>query len=66
MAYALLLVHVDVEVADHYKTALGADVLLAAAELAKGHVALHDIHAVFLIEGDTRDLVKADNVVLAN
>ena len=66
MAYALLLFHIDVEVADHHKAALGANVFLAAAKLARGHVALHDVHAVLLIEGDAGHFVEADDVVLAN
>ena len=66
MADPLLLLDVDVEVADHHDAAVGPDVLLAAAELARRHVAFHDVHAVLLIEGDAGDLVEADHVVLAN
>ena len=46
--------------------AVGADALLAAAELAGLHVALHDVHAVLLVEGDAGHLVEADHVVLAD
>ena len=66
MAYPLLLLDVHLEVADHDHAALGADALLAAAELARRHVALHDVHAVLLVEGDPGDLVEADHVVLAD
>ena len=66
VANPLLLLDVHVEVADHHDATLGANVLLAATELARGHVALHDVHAVLLIEGDAGDLVEADHVVLAN
>ena len=38
----------------------------AAAELARRHVALHDVHAVLLVEGDAGDFVEADHVVLAD
>ena len=66
MADPLLLLDVHVEVADHDEAAVGADVLLAAAELAGRHVALHDVDAVLLIERDARYLVEADHVVLAD
>ena len=39
---------------------------LPAAELAGLHVALHDVHAVLLVEGDAGDFVEADDVVLAD
>jgi hypothetical protein len=63
---ALLVLHVHVEVADQHDGAVGADALLATAELAGLHVALHDVDAVLLVEGDARDLVEADHVVLAD
>ena len=66
MRDALLLLNIDVEVADHDDAAVSADLILAAAELARRHVALHDVHAVLLIEGDAGDLVEADDVVLAD
>ena len=65
VADALLVLDVDVEVADHDDAAVGADALRAAAELARLHVALHDVDAVLLVEGDAGDLVEADDVVLA-
>jgi hypothetical protein len=66
VAGALLLLDIDIEVADHGDAALGADALLAAAELAGGHVALEDVDAVLLIERHAGHLVEADHVVLAN
>src|SRR5690606_38638375 len=66
MRAALLLLHADVEVADHHDTALGANVLLASAELARSHVALHDVDAVLLVEGDAAHFIEADDVVLAD
>ncbi len=50
--YALLVFHVDIKVADQDDAAVRADALLATAELAGLHVALHDVHAVLLVEGD--------------
>ena len=66
MRDALLLLNIDIEVADHDDAAVSADLILAAAELARRHVALHDVHAVLLIEGDARHLVEAHDVVLAD
>ena len=66
MTDAQLVSHVDVEVADHDDPALGADRLAAAAELAGLHVALEDVDAVLLVEGDAGDLVEADHVVLGD
>jgi hypothetical protein len=66
VADALLVLHVDVEVADQHDGAVGADALLAAGELAALHVALHDVDAVLLVEGHARHLVEADHVVLAD
>ncbi len=51
VALAELVVDVDVEVADHDDAAVGADALLAAAELAGLHVALEDVDAVLAVEG---------------
>ena len=42
------------------------DGLTAAGELAGLHVALHDVDAVLLVEGDAGDLVEADDVVLGD
>jgi hypothetical protein len=66
MAHALLLLDIHIEIADHHYPTVSPDVLLAAAELASGHVALHDIHAVLLIERDAGNLVETDDIVLAH
>src|SRR6185295_4830108 len=63
---ALLVLHVHIEVTDQHDAAISADAFLAAAELARLHVALHDVNAVLLIEGDARDFIEADHVVLAD
>jgi len=63
---ALLLFHVNVEVPEHHDAPVGTNVLLTTAELARRHVALHDVDAVLLIEGDAGDLVEADDIVLAD
>ena len=62
----LLLLYIDVEISDHDDAALGADALFAAAELARSHVALHDIDAVLLVEGNPGNLIEADDVILAD
>ena len=51
MADTLLMLDIHVEVADQHDGAVGADALLAARELARLHVALHDVDAVLLVEG---------------
>ena len=66
MSDPLLVLHVHIEVADHDDAAVGPDTLLAAAEFPRLHVPLHDVDAVLLIEGDARDLVEADHIVLAH
>ena len=66
MADALLVLNVDVKVAYQDDAAIRADTFLATTELARLHVALHDVHAVLLVEGDAGHLVKADHVVLTD
>ena len=64
---SLLLLHVHIEDCQPSRCPPSRpNVLLAAAELAGRHVALHDVDAVLLIEGNPGDLVEADHVVLAN
>ena len=46
--------------------AIGTDAFLATAEFAGLHVSLHDVYAIFLIEGDTRHLIEANYIVLAD
>jgi hypothetical protein len=62
----LLVFHIHLEVTDQNDAAVCPEALLTPAEFARFHIALHDIHAVLLVEGDTRHLVAADHVVLAN
>ena len=66
VAYALLVLDLDVEIADHDDAALGPDAFLAARELAGLHVAFEDVDTVFLVERDARDFIEANNVVLAD
>ena len=50
-----------------YATSTAADnALPAARELPRLHVSFHDVNAVLLIEGNPRDLIEADDVVLAD
>src|SRR5580704_373746 len=66
MADTLLVLHVHFEIADHYHSAIRADTLLPAAKLAGLHVALHDVHAILLVEGNAGDFIEADHVILAD
>src|SRR5262245_13642741 len=66
MANLLLLLDVYIEIADHHHAAFGANVFFPATELPRCHIALHDIDAVLLVEGDARDLIKANDVILAD
>src|SRR5438874_8233332 len=60
------MLDIDVEVADEDQAASGPDAFTAAAELAGLHVTLHDVDAVLLVKGDTRDLIKAHDVILSH
>src|SRR6266436_8279253 len=66
MADLLLLIDINLKVADHHDPALSADIVFAAAKLAGRHVPLHNVDAVFLIEGNARHLVEADDIVLTH
>ena len=66
VADPLLMCHVDLEIAEHHDAALSSYALAAARKLARLHVPLHDVYTVLLIEGDARDFVEANDVVLAN
>ena len=50
--YTLLLLNIDVEVPNHHDAAISPDAVFAPTELARCHVALHDVDAVLLVEGD--------------
>src|SRR4051794_3632275 len=62
MPNPLLVLHVDVKVANHDDAAISTNTLLAAAELGGLHVAFHDVDAIFLVKGDTGDFIKAHDV----
>ena len=62
----LLVLNVHLEIADQNDAAIGTDVLLAATELARLHVSLHDVHPVLLVERYSRHLIEADDIVLAH
>src|SRR4051812_34654160 len=66
VADTLLVHHVYLEVPHQHDAAAGPDALAAAAELARLHVAFHDVDAVLLVERDSRDLVEADDVILGD
>src|SRR5882762_10047770 len=66
MTDALLVLHIDIEIADQDDAAIGADALAPARELATLHVALHNVDAILLIERDARYLIEAHHVVLAD
>src|SRR5690606_30194433 len=57
---------INVQVSQHHDAAVCADVVFAPAKLPGGHVPLHDVDAVLLVEGDARHLVEAHHVVLAH
>ena len=64
MSDSLLVLYVHIEVSYHHHRSLGGDKIFTPAELAGFHVALHDVDAVLLVEGDAGNLVEADDVVL--
>jgi hypothetical protein len=55
---ALLVFYIDFKVTHHHQTAKPANAFLTPAELARFHVAFHDVDAVFLIERDAGDFAK--------
>src|SRR4051812_3521417 len=66
MPDALLLLDFNVQIANHDNTTLGTDVLFGAAELPRGHVSLHDVDAILLVEGNAGHLIEAHHVVLTD
>ncbi len=66
MSDTLLLFNVNVEVSYHYNSALSSNALPPTAELPGGHVSFHDVDPVLLVEGHSRNLIEADDVVLAD
>src|SRR5262245_36099506 len=63
---ALLMLDIHLEVSHHDNPAVSADALLAPAKFPRLHIALHDVDAVLLVKRDARNLVEANNVVLAD
>src|SRR5438477_11942838 len=66
MAHALLVRDIDVKVSEHHDSTGTPNAVAASAELARLHVALHDVHAIFLVKRDAGYLIEADDVVLAD
>ncbi len=66
MPHSLLVLDIHLEVAHHHYGTIASDTLAAAAELAALHVPLHNVDAVFLVEGYAADLIEADDVILAD
>src|SRR5258705_1126679 len=66
MSNALLVFDIDIEVSNHHDATVSANALFPSAELSRLHVALHDIDAVFLIEGNAGDFIEADHIVLTD
>src|SRR5271157_706658 len=63
---ALLMLNIDVKVADQNDASIRADALAAAGELAALHVTLHDVDPVLLVEGHAGHLIEAHDVVLTD
>ncbi len=66
MPDALLVFDIYIEVANQDDVAVGTDAFLATAEFTELQVSFHDVYAIFLIEGDTRHLIEANHIVLAD
>jgi hypothetical protein len=58
MANLLLLVKVNIKISHHYDAAIRPNVLFASTELPRGHVTLHDIDTIFLVEGVAGELIR--------
>ena len=66
MSHPLLMLDIDIKVANQNKAAVGANAFFSSAKFTGLHVSLHDVDAVFLVEGNTGNFVKTNDVVLAN
>ena len=66
MPNPLLVFDIDVKVTHEHQATVRAYAFAAPAELSRLHVALHDVDAILLIEGDAGDFVEADDIVLGN
>ena len=51
-----------VDVADEHHRGIGIDRVAATGERSRGHIVLHDLDAVLVLEGDARDLVEGHHV----
>src|SRR5258708_34039522 len=66
MTDPLLMLDIYFKIADHHDAAFGPNTVATTRELARLHVALHDVDTVLLIEGNAGHLIKANDVVLAD
>ena len=66
MTNPLLMLDIHIEVANHHDAAIGTYALFPSAELTGLHVPLHDVHAILLVKGDSRDFIEADHIILAD
>ena len=66
MPDALLMLNINLEISNHYNAAKSTDALFATAKFPRLHVALHYVHAILLIKSHPRNLIKANNIVLAH
>ena len=53
MTNLLLLLNIHIKVSNHDNAAFCADAFLAAGKLARFHIALENIHTIFLVKRNT-------------
>ncbi len=61
---ALLVLDINVEVAYQDDAAVCADAFAASTEFPRLHIALHNVHAVLLVEGNAGHLIEAHHIML--
>ena len=66
MPDTLLMLHIHVEVTHQDNAAIGSDAFFASAKLPRLHVALHDVHAIFLVKRNPGNFIKAHHIVLTH
>ena len=66
MTDPLLVLDIDIKIANEYNAAIRPNAFTPPAEFAGLHVTLHNVDAILLIKGDAGDLVKADDIILAD
>jgi len=66
VADSLLMLDIHIKITHKNKSAICTNALFTAAELSGFHIPFHDIYTVFLIKGYAGDLVKTDNIILAD